>query len=155
SELFGIGNQCRVIDFVPTAVANSMHHHPFDFVTIITAERAKEQLRTELVKPMAAPVVGDGMHEEAASDPHHFHAVLERGRKIEDMLERATVIDQIKSLLQFVADGLIQIVDEGCAFESGYIHREDRARTETKKARLRVQRLFASFKGTGGKTVFF
>ena len=59
-----------------------------------------------LLRP--SPVDGDG----ASVDCDHLHAGAQRDGHVEDVLERAAVVDDGEILLQLVGDRLVEVVDQ-------------------------------------------
>ena len=91
---------------------------PFDGVkmfhleAIVRAKDIEKKFRAELVKSVPAPIIGDRVHEKPSAFTNHFHAILQRHGKIEDVFERTTIIHQVEPGLEIGPNGLVQIMPE-------------------------------------------
>ena len=94
ADFLWIGN------LIPATIrADNVQDQAFDFKAVFLAEDAVKQFRAELVKAVAAPIIGAGVRNDTPVLPNHFHAVLQSHGKIENMFECAAIINQIKPLL--------------------------------------------------------
>ena len=109
--------------FVPPAIrTNSVNDHVFEFEPIVPVQGPKEKFWTELIKSVSAPVVCGSVNKQPSTNLDHLHAVFQGGREVEYVLKRPSVVNRVEPLFQFYSDGLIEIVDEACAFEGGNVH---------------------------------
>jgi hypothetical protein len=66
-----------------------------------------------LVEAVAGFIIGWGHHDEMPAWCGHNHAVADRGRKVEHMLERSYIKDQREPFCQVVGQAGVQVVNPG------------------------------------------
>ena len=118
-----------------------MRNHPLNLISVLRAERPVKEFRAELIKPMTADIINASVNEQPPTFPYHFHAALQSDGQIEDVLQCAPVIDDIKTLLQFLSDRQIQILDKSCALKIRGIQGINLLCTETAEQRFGIAAL--------------
>ena len=88
-------------------------------------EHAVDQLGGELVEAVADEVVRDGDLDEVPADLDHLHAVADRLRKVEDVLDRARVEHHRKPVLERAVDRRIHVVKRRSDLVIGLVERRD------------------------------
>src|ERR1035441_4602227 len=85
---------------IPATIrADNVQDQAFDFKAVFLPEDIEKQLLVEKIQAEAAPIIAAGVRNDTSLLPNHFHAVLQRHGKIENVFERAAIINQIKPLL--------------------------------------------------------
>ena len=91
---------------------NALHLKP-----VFRTQGAEKKFRTELIKTVAAQIIGAVVDEQAAVDPKHFHAIFQGDWKIKNMFERASIENNVKPFPEFGLNGLVQIMHQPGALE--------------------------------------
>ena len=92
-ELDALVDVVRVGRLIPSRPADALleHHDAVHAKPVLGRKHPIEQLRAELIEAVAHEIVGHGVGKEMPADVEHLHAILDRHRKVEDMLQRAAV----------------------------------------------------------------
>jgi hypothetical protein len=93
-----------------------------DLVAVLGREHAVEELRAELVEPVAHVTVGVGLDDQVAPDLDHLHVAAQDGRDVEDVLERAAVVDDRVAPVQRLGHREVEVVDDVRALPPRGVH---------------------------------
>jgi len=127
----------RVDNVVPHRIRVALEHRSStDLEPILSGQAPEIELWTELIEPMAQTVIRRAHDDEMSTNANHLHAVLEGGRRKEDVLERPGIKYEIELSVKLRIYSRVEIVKVGCSFIVGNVERPHLLGSQIREERL-------------------